>query len=235
MIDESYALLPFYDELLSSELHNARMCYALYNSYETDKYILKQDMIKNCLVSDYTCAIHRGNGDAPIMYNDAHEGKPIPLDFWKDNPSEDEVMEATRLTYFASDYDAHVDATHPTVQLHACCEILILDTFYEFAEDSTHNWDLENKSGCVYPQLHSDLPGFLDKLSKVSKLRSAPLVFAVNPSTSSTIVSVDAMLPKAQELMSDTTNYTVVDSATLKNMHDAATLSIFLPDRKSVV
>lgn len=228
MIDESYALLPFYDEMLSSELHNARMCYALYNTYESDPYVLKQDMKSNCLVSDYTCTIDRAAGDAAILYNDAHEGKSVPLDFWKDNPSEEEVMEATRLTYIASNFNDTKDAAHPTVDLYACCEVLILDTFYEFGENAFNAWQLENKSACVYPVIN-DWKAFLDQLSKVSKVSSSPLVFAINPSLSSTIVNRDAMIPTSQELLSDTTNYTVIDDVTLKNMHDAATLSIFLP------
>lgn len=229
MIDESYSLLPFYDEMLASELHNARMCYALYDSYETDKYVLKQDMKKNCLVSDYTCTINRTYGDAALLYNDAHDNKPIPLDFWKDNPSEDEVMEATRLTYYASNFDDTEDVVHPTVKLYTCCEILIMDTFYEFGENAFNTWDLENKSGCIYPAISTSWTTFLDKLSKVSKLSSSPLVLAIANSNSSTEVQQDTMLPVAQELVSDTTNYTVIDKVTLKNMHEAATLSIFLP------
>lgn len=229
MIDESYSLLPFYDEMLSSELHNARMCYALYDSYESDKYVLKQDMNMNCLVSDYTCKINREYGDAAVLYNDAHDNKAVPLDFWKDNPSEEEVMEATRLLYIASNYDDSEDAVHPTVDLYACCEILIMDTFYEFGENTFNDWHLEKQSGCVYPVVGTSMPVYLDKLSKASKLSSSPLVITVLPNNASTVVSKDTMNPTAQELVCDTTNYTVIDKVTLKNMHDAATLSIFLP------
>lgn len=229
MIDESYSLLPFYDEMLSSELHNARMCYALYETYESDPYVLKQDMKANCLISDYKCIIDRSLGDAAVLYNDAHDGKPIALDFWKDNPSEEEVMEATRLTYLASNFDGTKDVAHPEVDLYACCEVLILDTFYEFGEDSFHTWRVESSSGCIYPVMKASFGVFLDKLSKVSKLSSAPLTLIVFPNASSTEVNQDTMVPQYQEMVSDTTNYTVIDKVTLKNMHDAATLSIFLP------
>lgn len=229
MVDESYSILPFYDEMMSMELHNSRICYAMYDNVLNNKvYIVKQDMTSNILTANGQIIINPTYGDAPILYGNATGRTAIALDFWKDNPSEDEVMEATRLCYLPSTYANHsTDPEHPedydTVVLNGCCELLIMDTIYEF-EWKANRWSFEHRSGCTYVVFSKDnLVSDLDKVSKISKFGCAPISYAI------AVFQGQAMEPTAQEIICDTTNFTTIDSVTLQNMHDAATLSIFLP------
>lgn len=229
LVDESYAVLPFYDEMMSMELHNSRICYAMYDKVLNNKvYVVKQNMNSNCLTANGMVVINKTYGDAPILFGNATDRTSIPLDFWKDNPSEDEVMEATRLCYLPSTYANHsTDPEHPedydTVVINACCELLIMDTIFEF-EWKANNWTFEQRSGCTYVVFAKDkIVPCLDKVSKISKFSCAPISYAVEAFQGST------MEPTVQEIICDTTNFTIIDSVTLQNMHDAATLSIFLP------
>lgn len=228
LVDESYSMLPFYDEMMAMELHNARFCYSMYDHVLNDQpYTIKQNMVGNFLSSDYDVTINETYGDAPILYGGAHLHKAIPLDFWKDNPSEEEVMEATRLCYFASDYANHsTDPDHPgdydTVVINAGCELLIMDTIFEFEWHGNNKWELKDQAGCCYTVTLSGADK-IDKVSKISKFSSAPISYIVSPFNGSTAT------PSAHEIICDTTNFTTIDAITLKNMHDAATLSIFLP------
>lgn len=228
LVDESYSMLPFYDEMMAMELHNARFCYSMYDHVLNDEaYSIKQDMVSNSLSSDFLVTINTTYGDAPILYGGSHLHKSIPLDFWKDDPSEDEVMEATRLCYFPSDFANHsTDPDHPgdydTVVINACCELLVMDTIYEFEwQSSQHQWEFKNKTGCCYAVMRG--ASNLDKIGKISKFGSAPISYVIWPFQGNTET------PEAHEITCDTTNYTAIDAVTLKNMHDAATLSIFLP------
>lgn len=228
LVDESYSMLPFYDEMMAMELHNARFCYSMYDHVLNDEaYSIKQDMVSNSLSSDFLVTINTTYGDAPILYGGSHLHKAIPLDFWKDDPSEDEVMEATRLCYFPSDFANHsTDPDHPgdydTVVINACCELLVMDTIYEFEwQSSQHQWEFKNKTGCCYAVMRG--ASNLDKIGKISKFGSAPISYVIWPFQGNTET------PEAHEITCDTTNYTAIDAVTLKNMHDAATLSIFLP------
>lgn len=229
LVDESYSILPFYDEMMGMELHNARICYSMYDALLNGKtYGIRQDMNSNSLAANGKVEIVKTHGDAPILYGGSAGHKSIPLDFWKDNPNEAEVMEATRLCYYPSDFANHdTDPDHPgdydTVVINAGCELLIMDTIFEF-EWFTNKWTFRQKSGCIYiPFLPSHTTANLDKISKVSKFGCAPISYVVEPMNGETEV------PTVQEIICDTTNFTTIDSVTLKNMHDAATLSIFLP------
>lgn len=229
LVDESYSILPFYDELMSMELHNGRICYAMYDQVLNDHaYTIKQDMMSNSLAADGRVIINKSYGDAPILYGNATGKTAIPLDFWKDNPIEKEVMEATRLCYNSSSYLNHsTDPDDPgdydTVVVSGCCELLIMDTIYEF-EWKADKWSFEQESGCTYIVCFSNkMVSSLDKISKISKFSCAPISYVMQSFEGQT------MIPNAHEIICDTTNFTVIDSVTLQNMHDAATLSIFLP------
>lgn len=229
LVDESYSILPFYDEMMSMELHNARLCYAVYDDVFNGKdYTIKQDMMSNSLAASGQVEVRKTAGDAPILYGNGTGKTSIPLDFWKDNPSEAEVMEATRLCYLPSDYANHsADPEHTgdydTVIINACCELLIMDTIYEF-EATGDKWAIKQDSTCTYIVFHSNnVAASLDKVSKISKFSCAPISYVMLN------FGGEAVTPIAHEITCDTTNYTVIDAVTLQNMHDAATLSIFLP------
>lgn len=229
LVDESYSILPFYDELMSMELHNGRICYSMYDNLLQDRhYSIEQNMVNNSLTADGKIVINTTYGDAPILYGNATGKTSIPLDFWKDNPIEDEVMESTRLCYRPNTYAEHsTDPDHPgdysTVVIDGCCELLVMDTIFEF-EWIDNNWVFHEESGCDYIIVaNNKIKSSLDKISKISKFSCAPISFAMQPKDGS------VMIPNTHEIICDTTNFTVIDSVTLQNMHDAATLSIFLP------
>lgn len=234
-VTETEQLFPAYSAEINMQVHNARMAYSADPDLNVNnKYTIHQDMINNCLVATQEYTTEANRPDRALVATDLQGNKGIALDFPIDNVNEADVMEATRLTWFAEKGpglpgpDGEVD-----IKFHACTELLVRDRLFYFSE-TTNEWTVHSiKDSFIIgfgDQMTSS--GFMSdvapRIAYGSKISCAPITYLVVSRTGES-GSDDYGSPKYMEIISDLTNYTTIDAQDLRNMHDAAHLSIFTP------
>nr|AVX53681.1 putative capsid [Marmot picobirnavirus] len=142
----------------------------------------------------------------------------IPVNMPMDNPSNDMVMEATRLMYGLNSPGSKVDPV--------CTEILTNTVIFKFVYDSTdETWEVKARSICpTYGFTSDQYSAFVSDLSDYVKFHAAPLFHALLISDPAEHASVSL-----HKCMSDLQNYTTIGDAELRTLHEAGLLSIFSP------
>lgn len=204
-ITENDVTVPEFNLEILMQINNARVLPM--GAELINKYTITQDMKYNGLraaVSTMTSSATK------FLVNFA--GKPIPLNMPMDNPSSDDVMEATRLVY-AVDAQGRVitSSTEFLTNVH-------IITFTMNADDAWVYTDTE-VSPYLTTQTYND--AFINKVSMYEKFHCAPLLYAIRLSntTESNVLH--------NRCLSDLQNYSVISSSDLDIMNQAALLSIF--------
>lgn len=228
-VREEEQLFPAFSAEVNLQVHNARMAYTANPLIDTtNPYKVKQDMTNNCLYADQAYLPQSNLPDRALVATDLQGNKGIALDFPIDNPNEVDIMEATRLTWAANRAP-----NGALINFIACTEILVRDTCFYFSSTSGH-WDLHHVKdsfviGFAENYTSSDFMSEVGpRLAVGSKIACGPNTFIVVGRTSGS-GNNDYAQPKYMDIVSDLTNYTTIDVQDLKNMHDAAHLSVFTP------
>jgi len=224
-VDSSYTVTMGYSPEVNLQLHNSRIC-TPGSDFITDPYQVRQNMNYNGIETNQRTLHKEGDPGTALMATDIKAGRGIPLDFPVDNPDNAMVMEATRLTWYAVGVPTGDGLTGYEIQ--ACTELLIGDEFFEFETDSNKEWTLNSRAGCINNKALATTIGvtrLAENLSRSSKYANAPLTWIMLPNQS----SAQFLEPQWTRLVSNTSNYTTVSREDLRNMHDAATLSVFVP------
>lgn len=226
-IGPDYIVAPGYSEEVNMQLHNARMLYSGANIIGGNRpYQVKQDMITNTLKTTRVIWDMPGSPSTALMATDMTNGRQIAFDFHYDSPTNEAWMVSSRLCWFASEPDAaHLN---DYAKITACTEVLIGDSFYEFQTDENGDWTLNHQDNCCIVTSTGTLASqekMIPKLARVSKLHDAPITFFVRPNGN----SAQFKDPVTMAIISDLTNYTTISCEDLRNMHDVAILSVFLP------
>lgn len=226
-LTEAYQIFPLYTPEVNLELHNARIHYGaacLADGTATyGKFDIHQDMNLNCLRSSNPNWRMVSDISTGLAVTDTKAGRAVALDFPIDNPGNDDWMTATRLTWVMTGDVAGGDSG----TMHACTEILINDSFYEFHDDNGA-WVLSSMDQCInLPATNANtMRTSLTKFARSSKLNDAPITYVIQPAGD----SGQYLSPAYMEIISDLSNYAPVSVENIIQMHDAAQTSVFLPD-----
>lgn len=224
-VDSNYTVTMGYSPEVNLQLHNSRVCTPGVD-FVNSPYQVRQNMNYNGIETNGRALWTLGDAGTALMATDSKVGRGIPLDFPVDNPDNTMVMEATRLTWYAE--PAYDGTTLSGYVIQACTEIIIGDEFFEFETDSNNEWTLNGVNNCINVKVLANSVGvqtMAEAVSRSSKYANAPLSWLIQANSS----SAQFADPKWMRLISNTTNYTTVSREDLRNMHDAATLSVFVP------
>jgi hypothetical protein len=224
MLGLDYQVLPEYDSTMNLITHNARVCPMLKASDVENEYALVQNVKINGLRSDFEVEWFDDEPCYMQFRSDVIEGHEIPLDFPFDGPENAAIMLATRFTLYAT---TKVASPEDKIVIMGCTDAVINLAMFTFEEDADLNWTLQTYDKMSVISLASttapDIRDFIKKFDVAAKFHDAPLQYAVFGNSN----KYDNPLKVA--FTSDVTNFTTVSPKVLKNIHDAATFSIFFP------
>lgn len=209
-LDSNYATLPIFREEMLIQMHNITPVGEQFvgNSLNITEDLLEQSPNKGAIAFDPMI-----NHSACIAAFDQI------LDIPFDNPSVDDIMEATRFKVIGEVHNVGTDES-PTwvVRLTSVgTEIVttIRDSWYELVTDSYGNiqWTLTTRTAAD----HAGYTALSTFARKSSKINMSPVL--------AHIITDDANRVKVDDFVGDVTNYAIVNNDNLFNMHMAALLS----------
>lgn len=222
-IDETFAIAPAFRPEVNLQLHNARICSLAEEAATTRPYKLVQDMDRNIITASYNTGQQYGDPSFVFWAVDQKPEYELPLDFFIDNPTVEDFIEATRLLYHY---------TPGTYKMNCCTELLIDDTIFTFESNpTTREWTLTpvrhntvvSLDTAAYPD--RTVPQLSARLAAISKFDNGPLTYVAQRDSSSSQFAV----PKSMRCVSDLTNFSTMSGGELDTLNEACTLSIFMP------